>query len=83
MSRFVNQTVWIPPDKRFSELESEAKHEMTIHNNPRRIWSSARFGGIGVFRTMPKADGVAGMNRQESKLGFPKNSTWVPTFVSG
>src|ERR1700722_5991405 len=47
------------------------------------IWSSGLVGGTGVLRTISSADGVAGINRQESKRIFPKKRTWVPIFVSG
>ena len=39
------------------------------------IWSSGLVGGTGVLRTISSADGVAGINRQESKRIFPKKRT--------
>jgi len=35
------------------------------HWSPIGIWSSGRFGGMGVLRTMSSADGVTGIIRQE------------------
>ena len=42
-----------------------SEHFGRTHCNPRGIWSSGLFAGIGALRTMLSAEGVARINRQE------------------